>query len=77
MSSSPFPRSSALTAVFACIAGGMVPLQSPLALGQTYSVLDSFNGSAGQDPWGSLIITGSTLYGVGQERRKPLRYDFL
>jgi uncharacterized repeat protein (TIGR03803 family) len=39
-------------------------VQSPVAHGQTYTVLHSFNGTDGSNPYGSLTLSGSTLYGM-------------
>ena len=37
---------------------------SSAADGQTFTVLGSFNGTNGANPYGSLTISGSTLYGT-------------
>jgi uncharacterized repeat protein (TIGR03803 family) len=32
--------------------------------GTAFRVLHRFNGADGRDPWGSLLLSGSTLYGM-------------
>ncbi|MGO9110925.1 MAG: choice-of-anchor tandem repeat GloVer-containing protein [Thermoguttaceae bacterium] len=59
------PRRCVLATAFFCIAFGLLSaLQSPAAHGQTYTVLQAFNGADGAYPNGSLTLNGSTLYGM-------------
>ena len=55
-------RRCVLAATLCCIA--FVLSATHVARGQTYTVLQSFSGPDGQGPMGSVIISGSTLYGV-------------
>ncbi len=51
------------TAVLAVVV--MLFVQSPVAHGQTYTILGSFNGTNGAYPsYGGLTLSGSTLYGM-------------
>jgi uncharacterized repeat protein (TIGR03803 family) len=54
-----------LVAALGCIAIVLCGVQSPVAQGQSYTVLGSFNGTDGEYPYyGSLTLIGTTLYGM-------------
>ena len=61
---SPFRTGFAIAAALGCIAIVLSPLQSPVAHGQAYTTLLSFNGTNGNEPCGGLTLSGTTLYGV-------------
>jgi len=64
-----FPSRSALAPALGCLAVLLSLTYSAVAQGQTYSVLHSFAGgsSDGASPYGSVILSGSTLYGMTHE----------
>ena len=47
-----------------CVAIALSAVLSPAARGQPYTVLQMFSGMDGSEPMGSVIISGSTLYGT-------------
>jgi uncharacterized repeat protein (TIGR03803 family) len=58
------PRRFALAAPLCCLAAVLSAVQAPVAHGQTYTLLHSFNATDGMDPEGSLTSGGSLLYGM-------------
>ena len=62
IATSPQTRWAPATA-FGCLAI-VLSAVSPVAHGQTYRVLASFDGTNGANPWGGLTASGSTLYGM-------------
>ena len=55
----------ALVAALGCIAIILSAVQTPVAQGQSYAVLGSFNGVNGANPYyNNLTLVGSTLYGM-------------